>query len=312
MKGRAPHTACRGLLPIGEVVGIEQAKRFPCPVDKVGPVAHEGLHPADVDIGEIERRVSVFHPVGQRHARPARGLDADRIEPGGDEIAAQFRCLAQVIGVVGGEAFGTIEKGMDTGALQQRHTVDRLFQDGFEMVEILGQLVKAETGGNAVHAPGFGDRFKRAEQDLSCVFLVIGAFIRHPQGGQLAQAGDVFSDDVEVFAGLQRHVDVVLTSQFRRPHAGAIDHEIRRDKAGFAIPVALPGYARNGPLAAAHGFVDLRHPDMFERLGAAHSCALGQRQRDVARIALAVRGQVDRPGKAIGVELGVERAQVRL
>jgi hypothetical protein len=51
----------------------------------VGDVAVEGLAAADVIAREVERRLAGLHPFGDRLADPARGLDADRVEAGGNE-----------------------------------------------------------------------------------------------------------------------------------------------------------------------------------------------------------------------------------
>ena len=62
----------------------------------------------------------------------------DRVEPSSNEQPLQPRRLAQVIAVVGGEAFGSAEKGLNAGAFQRRYAVERLFQDRLEMIEIVG------------------------------------------------------------------------------------------------------------------------------------------------------------------------------
>lgn len=76
------------------------------------------------------------------------------------------------------------------------------------MVEILGQLVETEIVGDFIRAPGFGHRLEGAKQDFAGVLLVVGAFVRHPQHGQIARKiGNRFGDDVEMLAGVQRNVD---------------------------------------------------------------------------------------------------------
>ncbi len=90
-------------------------------------------------------------------------------------------------------------------------------EDRLEMVEILGQLVELEVLGDAVHAPGFATRLERAQQDLARVFLVIGAFVRHAQDRQLLQPVDRLGHDVEMLAGLQRHVDAQPCARPRAP-----------------------------------------------------------------------------------------------
>ena len=78
------------------------------------------------------------------------------------------------------------------------------------MVEIFRQLVKLEIGRDAIHRPGLGMGFERTQHHLASVFLVIGAFIRHPQHRHLGQARDRFGHDVEMFTGMQRHVDPAM------------------------------------------------------------------------------------------------------
>ena len=89
---------------------------------------------------------------------------------------------------------------MDAGVDKHRHAVDGAFQDRLEMFEIFGQLVKAEILADARHPPGLRDRLEGAEQHLSSVFLVIGAFVWNPQHRHLCQTRDVFGDNVEMLA----------------------------------------------------------------------------------------------------------------
>ena len=66
-----------------------QAERLADAVGEVGRVAVEGLAAADIVAGEVERGLAGLHPFGDRLADAARGLDADRVEAGGDEEIAQ-------------------------------------------------------------------------------------------------------------------------------------------------------------------------------------------------------------------------------
>ena len=128
---------------------------------------------------------------------------------------------------------------------EQRHARDRLFEDRFEMVEILGQLVETEILRDAVHAPGLGDRLEGAEQHLAGILLVIGAFVRHAQDRQGAEVRDRLGHDVEMLAGVERDRHAAHRTQFARPHAGAVDHDVGGDLAPFrfVFAVALPRHA---------------------------------------------------------------------
>ena len=43
------------------------------------------MHPADINIPQVHRRVAGVHPFGKHHAGTACRLDADRIEAGGNK-----------------------------------------------------------------------------------------------------------------------------------------------------------------------------------------------------------------------------------
>ena len=283
------------------MVGVKQAQRFGHAFLQIAAVLLEGLGAADIDLPQVEGRLAVGHPLRQRHARPARGRDADGIIARRDPIAFQLRRLAQIIAVIGGEAFGTVEEGMDPRLRQQRHAGDGLFQDRFEMVEILGQLVKAEILGDARHAPGLGPGFERTQQDLARVLLVIGAFVGDAQHGKPGKFGNGFGNDIEMLAGVQRQGDIVPGGQIAAPHAAAVHHVFAGNMAAFAAACPVD----TGHAAVGGG--DARDPDLLDDAGPAHPCALGQRQRDIARIGLPIQRQVDARHHVRNLQMGVKR-----
>ena len=214
---RAAHAARGRHLAIGEMVGIEQAERLGDALLQIAAVLLERLGAADVDFPQVEGRLAVVDPLRQRHAGAAGRDDADRIVAGRDPVAVEFRRFAEIVAVVGREAFGAVEEGVDAGGLQHRHAVDAHFEDRLEMVEILRQLVEAEILADAVHAPGLGHRLEGAEHHLAGVFLVVGAFVRHAQHRQARQARDRLGDEVEMLAGMQRQGDARTARRGRAP-----------------------------------------------------------------------------------------------
>ena len=158
------------------------------------------------------------------------------------------------------------------------------------MVEILGQLIELEIAGNAVHAPGLGVGLEGTEHHLARVLLVIGAFVGHPQDRQLGQPGDRLRDDVEMLAGLQRHVGAGHAAHFAAPHARAVDHHVTGDMAAVAV-FSHPVHAGNPAAVAGHA-VHL-HPLLHQR--PARPRTLCQRQCDPRRVALPVLVEIDRP-----------------
>ena len=104
-----------------------------------------------------------------------------------------------MIGVVRGKAFRSVKERVNPCFAQYRHAVDGLFQNGFEMIEILGQLVKFEIFWDAVHRPWLGHGFKGTQHQFTCINLVIRAFVGHAQNGQLFQSRDGFGHNIEMF-----------------------------------------------------------------------------------------------------------------
>ena len=153
MEGRASDPTRRGLLAVGVVIGIKQPQRFGGAFHQIAFVALERVHATDIYIAQIERFFAILHPLGQRHPGPTCRLDPDRIEPGSNPDIVHFGRKTQVIGIIRRKAFRTVEEGMDACAAQHRHTIHGRLQDRFEMVEILGKLVKLKIVRN--WAPGF-------------------------------------------------------------------------------------------------------------------------------------------------------------
>src|SRR5690606_28196390 len=131
-------------LAIGEVIGVEEPEALAHPLAQVAAVALEGLGAADVDIRKVEWRMAVLEPLRQREAGAARRDDADRVVAAGHPEAAGLRRLAEIVAVIGREAFRAVEEGVDAGLAQNGHPVDAHLEDRLEVLDVLGQLVEAE------------------------------------------------------------------------------------------------------------------------------------------------------------------------
>jgi len=155
------------------------------------------------------------------------------------------------------------------------------------MVEILLQLVELEILGDAVHARGLGDWLEGAEHDLAgrppC-----NRRIRRGRAGRAAWSG--LGDDVEMIAGLQWHVDAGPAADLARPHAGAVDDVLAGDVACGAGPAAPADAGDAAALAPDPG-----DAHALDGPSAVLPRAVGQRQRDVGRVALAVLRQPEPP-----------------
>ena len=135
------------------------------------------------------------------------------------------------------------------------------------MVDVVGQFVKTEIFGYAVHAPRFGLRLERAQEDLAGVLLEIGIIVRvtqHRQAGM--HAFNRVGHHVEMLAGMQGHQRLGHGTHVPAPHARAVDHDIRADpRAADRDP---------GDLALLHQ--NIRDLGVLQHLCTACAGALGQ------------------------------------
>ena len=193
---------------------------------------------------------------------------------------------------------------MDAGVLEKRNPVHGLLEDRLEVLEVLRQAVELEVVWNTVHTPGLGARFECPKQHLPGIFLVVGAFIGYPQNGEGGEAFDRLGQQVEMLAGVQRQGDAGAGRKIAPPHAATVHDDIRLDQSGFAA--GFPPHARHAAAIVQH----LGDLGIFQDRRAALPRALGERQRDVRRIALPVLGQEDAADHVVDVELRIELRHV--
>ena len=281
---RTPCATRRLVLVVRPVHGIEQTERLDRTVAKVPPVRLERQRPSDVDIREVHRGPAVLDPLRDDLACATARCDADGVEAGGDEQVAHLWRFADVVAVVGRETLWPIEEKLDAGISEHGHTAHGGFEDGLEVLRVLGQRIEAEGLGDAVHTPGLRDGLETADQQLAGVFFVIGTFVVDAQHREVRRhGGDRLGDDVEMFGRVQRDGDAGRTPELARPHAGADHDGVRRDVTGFGVDTD------RAPLLDA----DARDFGVLEDLGAAHARASGEGLRGVDGVGLAILADED-------------------
>jgi hypothetical protein len=139
----------------------------------------------------------------------AGGLEADRIEAGGDEKIPDFRRLTQVELVVRRKALRPAEKTSPAYVLQHGHALHGSLEHRHELVlHVPRQLVEAEVLGDPIHAPGAGIILECADKNAARVLAVIGALVVVPHHRQVRwQIVELFGVCVVVLAGVQGYVD---------------------------------------------------------------------------------------------------------
>ncbi len=121
---------------------VEQPKAFDDPLLQITGITLEGQHAANIDLPEIHAGIAVDDPFGQHLAGTPRGPDPDRVEPAGDVKIPELRRLAQQIAIVRCKAFRPAEKCLDPRFRKSRNAVQREFENGFEMIPVVGKLIE--------------------------------------------------------------------------------------------------------------------------------------------------------------------------
>ena len=108
---------------------------------------------ADVDRPQIEGRLALGDPLGERHAGAAAGRDAEGVEAGADKDAAHLRRLAEDEVPVGREAFRSVDELLDAGRLHGRNAAGGELEERLEVLQIVVEKLELEAVGKAVHRP---------------------------------------------------------------------------------------------------------------------------------------------------------------
>ena len=283
---------------------VVQAQHLGDAVGQPALVGVEAREAAHIDRPQVERGLALHDPLGQRLAGTAAGGDAHRVEAAADPEVGKARCRPEDEVVVGRERLGPVVELLDLRVGQRRHALDRVFHQDLERVPVVGQELELEVLGDAAAVrgtlqPGRGLGLEAAHQQAADFFLEIDVAVRIAQHRQVAvHAVDAVGDDVVVLAGEQRHRHADAACEVARPLAAAQHHHVGRDRSLGAVLGAplqrLERAAGRGDFSAGRQYLHT-----LEDAHAAIARALGQRDRQVGRVGLAVAGQPD-PALQVG------------
>ena len=199
---------------------VEQSEDLNGALAQVGLFVLPRLEAANVDIVQIERRLAFGHPVCEGHACATGRLNADRVETGSDEQRIERWGFAEDVGVVGGEALGTVEEQPQAGLVQDRDAIERRAEP---LPQVIGVRVHRDERlvdwRRAALGPRTSDRFEQADQHRA---TGLGLEIRPAVGvAKDRRAGvdtfDRFGDHIVVFGRHERHVDAGLLGEVASP-----------------------------------------------------------------------------------------------
>ncbi len=277
-----------------------QAQDLADPVVQPLVVPVEAGEAPDVDRGQVQARLPLGDPLGQRPPGSARGCDADGVEAGPDEEVPQLRCLAEDELVVRGEALRAVVEHLDPGLGQRRDPLYRTVHQDLEVVPVFVEQLELEGVGQRVgRDPRLGLGLEAADGQAAHLLLDVGVAVGVAQHGQVpVHPVDPFGDHVEVLGRVQRDGHPAHRADLLGPLAGAVDDHLGLD---IAVVGADP----------CHGFAlgeNAGHARSLCYRDAAVAGAPGQRGGQVRRVGPAVTGQPDRPGEVVDPHDRVELA----
>ena len=289
-----------GQLAVRPRDGVVQAEDLADPVVQPLRVAVEGGEAPDVNRGQVQARLALDDPLGQRPARAARGRDAEGVEARGHEEVPQLRGLAEDELAVRGEALRAVVELLDAGLGQRRDPDDPVLHQDREVLPVLLEQLELERVGQRVgRDPRLGHRLETADQQAADLFLDVDVAVLVTQHRKVAvHPLDLVGDHVEVLGRVQRHGHPGHRADRLGPLPGAVDHDLGLDVAGVGADAghraALGEDAGNaGALADGDALV---------------AGAAGQREGQVGRVGLAVAGEPEGALEVVRADYRVELA----
>ena len=258
------------------------------------PVARRGLvgvQAVDVHPGDVDVRRSRGDPVRDRPTPPAAGEDADRVQPGGNEVVAHLGRLPDHRQQVRRERLGTAEERVDPRVQGRGHPAHRGLDVGPHPVPVRRDGPEREVLGDPTDVPRRADRLEQPDHQAVALGSDVGEVARVLQDGPVrVDLRHRPGDQVVVLGGLQRDAHPRALAELTGPHARGVDHVLALDVAG--------GRAHADDRAVAGQHVD--RGSSLEQSRPAHARALGQGHRDVDGVHSPVGGRVERREDVVG------------
>ena len=183
---------------------------------------------------------------------------------------------------VGGERLGTVDEPKHLGVLQQRHPDDRVFHQLLEPVPVLVEQPAVEVRRDAVEPPWRRVPLVAAHDEAAGLAPEVDEQRRVAHRRQLERQIGRPCHEVLVRHRDHRDRDAGQLSDLGREHPAGVDDDL-----GLDAP--LVGLDRLDP---ARRDFDRVHPCVGLDLGAAAPGALGEREGELARVDVAVGGEV--------------------
>ncbi len=244
---------------------------------------------ARVHLPRVEPRLAVHDPFGHELPHAAGAREPMRAEPGRDPEAAHVG-LAEDELAVGRERLGAVDQLHDLGVLEGRHTDDCVRHELLEALPVLGEELPVEVGRDAVERPRRRLALVAAHHEPAGLPAEIDEETRVAHRRHVERHVHRARDEVLVRHRDDRHLDPCERAKFPCENPAGVDHDLRFDRALVGLDADYPPVL-DPDRGDARVRVDLR---------AAAAGALGERERELARVDVAVGGEVGRAEHAVG------------
>jgi hypothetical protein len=226
----------------------------------------------DIHAPDVEARIALRHPVGEREPDAAALAEA-RHHGAGDPVVLEAPDRPDQRVAVGREGEGSIDDLLDSGFLEGGEMLEAHLQRRRDAVEVRLQQLVTEAPGRFLGGPGPACALIGAHQHAAALLAHVDLAleidgVQHLLAGALVDflhLRHVLGQEVHVLHRQKRQFEPDHPPAFARPKTAGIDHMLGMDRAllGHHVPTAVRAVLQVGDAVAQ---VDLR-PLHARRLG---------------------------------------------
>ena len=237
---------------------------------------------------DVERRRALDDPLGDELAHPAGPGEPVRAEAGSDPEAAHVGRPEDEL-AVRREGLRPVDELHDLHLAERRHAGDRVLHELLEPRPVLFEKPRVEVGRNTVEPPRLAVTLVAAHDQPARLGPEVDEQRRVSHRRHLEREPRRLRDEVLVRHRHDRDVDARESADLLRVHATGVDDDLGLDRAAVGLD------ARHAP--ALDG--DARDAGAGRDLCAAAPRPFGERERELARVDVAVGGQERRAEDAV-------------
>ena len=236
---------------------------------------------ADVERPDVPLRAAVDDPLAHDLADAARAREPVRAAARGDPEAGHIGLAEQEVRV-GRERLRPVEEHLHLGVLHRGHARDRIREELFHAIPLLGQELRLEALGNAVERPRRRLALVAAHDEATDLGAEVDEVVGVAQRRQrLERRVERLGDQVLVAVGDDRQVDADHARELGRVHAGSVDDDLALDAALIGLDGGDAAVLRHLDAGDSNARLDLR---------ADAPRGVRERERELARVEVAVVG----------------------